>query len=196
MGRTGGRWKRPPSAFSRKIKRYERILNRELQNALPIAVEAVRYRAKGNAYPTRRVSESDSDTGRKRTFSGRTPIRRRIQKSQNRGQIYVQPYYTGARTKAIISLFTAFGRRKELTREGLFVYRPWVKLSKLVFVKYSEDRNLKLWAIKRKMIQKHKVRVKDPRILQALLLTPAMRDSQSDLEKIYRSAFLLAGARF
>lgn len=167
-----------------------------MQDALGVATLLVRDSAKRRAYPSRKVSDSDSKNGRGKTFSGQTPVRKKIIRSENKGRIWAVPYYTHARTPAIKDLYTAFGRREQLTRKGLRVYRPWVKLSQLVTVEFAKDKRLKKWAIERKMIQHHKIRVEDPRILSALLPHPALRRNRKKVKRLWESAFLTAGAKF
>lgn len=167
-----------------------------MRDALGQATILVRDSEKRRAYPARKVSASDSASGRPRSFSGRTPVRKKVIRSQNLGRVWATPYYTNARTKAIKALYTSFGRRSQLSRKGLRVYRPWVKLSQLVFVEYAKDKKLKRWAIDRKMMEHHKIRVEDPRILAALLPVPALKRTRKAVSRLWRGAFIVAGAKY
>ena len=177
------------------MAKYIKILNFEMRDALGVATIAVRDSAKRRAFPARKVSASDSETKKERRFAGRTPVRKKIIRAENKGQISAVPYYTYARTKAIQNLLTQFGKRENLTRKGLVVYRPWINLSKLIYFDFRTDRALKQWAIKRKMISKHKLFVDDPRVINALLLRPAMRRENKLIQRTYQGAFIRAGVR-
>lgn len=191
-------WKNgsPTRRINNKLRRYEKILNAEMFSAVRRSTELTRDTAVHNVFVARTVGASDSHTGRaiKGKGSSRRTVTRKTFKAELRGEIRVKPYYTGARTRAIKSILTKYGKRDLLTRKGLKVRRPWLKQKRARFVSF-DDKGLKKWAIKRAAIGTQKVRLTDGRLVRDILLRPSLKRAEPFMRRVFESAFIRTGLR-
>lgn len=205
MAKKALRWRNgsPTRRINNKLKRYEKTLNAEMFVGLRSSVDLNRttmiknaFVAKTNKKDNWRVSPSDSHTGRPIRGKGnpRRIVTRKLFKSESRGIVRIKPYYTGARTIAVKSLFTKYGQRDKLTRTGLKVKKPWTK-KRARFIRFDQDSELKKWAIKRKMIAAQKVRLTDGRIVRDMLIRPSLTRNAPFMRQLFKSAFIRAGLR-
>lgn len=205
MPRSG--WKgKTPGSMGRRLAKYQQILQREMSDAVGEATYAVRDTARKQAYQTRTVGATDSITGKARRFSGQSPVRTKVDRAASKGTVSAVPYYTYARTRAITNMFTRFGRRSQLTREGLVVNpanrgnylqrRQGLKGKKPRLIRFADDPALQKWALKRKMLSRQKIYLSDAELIHSLVTRPALAKNTKRIRGFYEAAFISAGGKF
>lgn len=206
MARKSG-WKgKNPSTITKRMAKYTKILEREMSDAIGLATYTVRDYAKKLTYQARNVSASDSITGKARKSAGQSPVRTKVDRTEMKGQVSAIPYYTYARTRGLAGLFTRFGRRNLLAREGLVVTpskrgnylqrKAALKGKRPRLVRFSEDPALKKWATARKMLSHQKIYMSEPEMIHSLITRPALRKNTKKIRGLYEAAFVTAGGRF
>jgi hypothetical protein len=206
MARKLASWTRPPSAATKRMAKYAKILEREMSDALGEATYTVRDAAKKRTFQTRSVGASDSITGKPKRMAGQSPVRTKVYRADQRGTVSAVPYYTYARTRGLTSLLTRLGRRDALARPGLVVNpakrgnylqrKAALKGKKPRLIEFAQNPGLKAWALKRKMLGRQKIYLGDAETIHLLVTRPALAKNVKKVRSFYEKAFIKAGASF
>lgn len=170
--------------FRARLQAKARAAQREAAGALGEAATVLEKEARARVFPARKVNQQDAPGNRVVLLAGRSPVRTTLQTSQRTAIVRVSRHWTTARSAAVRNTFTALGLADKLQRRGLVVRARG-------FVLFSRDAKLATWAHradKGNQYLRHVVRLSDPRAIQRLSLTPAVRESIPRISAIWLRA--------
>lgn len=173
------KWKKSPAALRRAYFARKRAVEREALGALGRAVGQLEAQVKLRVFPAKAVNKQDAPGNRQIKLAGKKPIRTRIVRSQRMGVVAVQRHYTPVRTRkdALTAVFEHLGLGAQLLRKALVVrnkFQPNVPAQRIPL---SRNKRLRQWAERTDrgyQIKRHVVRLKDPRVIRLLQLTPSV----------------------
>lgn len=178
-----------PKALARKFQQKQKLMQRETLGALGKAATELEKSVKHRLFPARKVSQQDAPSHRALTLAGRAPYRLQIQKAERQARITLVRHWTPARTAGVRKVFGRFGLTDKLTRKGLVVKDR--KGRNPEYVPFARDKGLAKWATRKEkgnQLFRHVVRLDSPDVIQALQLEPAVKESRSTIQGIFRAA--------
>lgn len=188
-----------PAKLARRVQRARNKIERESTGAIGRAADVLGRALRRRVYPSKQISKQDDPSRRGRKLGRRTPIEIKLETppGESRARVAIVPYYTGARTAGIRGAYGRTGRSKDLLRAGLVV-KGGRRLAggaagpreATRYLRFDQSPGLDAWAHredKGKQYLRHVVRVETQDVMQALLMGPALRESEQPILAIWRN---------
>lgn len=122
------------------------------------------------------------------------PVEVRTDPRSGTGYVQVDSYWAYARSRPVTNVYSRVGKGDELVRDGLWIQRSGRKSrghksrSGLRFLSLSSSSRFQEWAESHDVIRRDAVKIEDGRVLEALVLGPAVNESEPKLLRIYTNA--------